>query len=160
MTIADVARAEADAIDSLSGTRPLRLHVVGDCPTDDAARIVSDAAERYTARGGGRAWTYTHAWRDVVRASWQSVSVRASCETADDVRAAHARGYDAAIVVDSHKSDRAYDVDGIRVVPCPEQTRGRSCADCGLCMRPGTTIAFAVHGARKAAATAAIKARA
>ena len=58
---ARIARAEARAIDGLTGDRPLRLHVVGDCRTPLAARIVARAAERYGARGGRQVWTYTHA---------------------------------------------------------------------------------------------------
>lgn len=42
---------EARAIDKLSGTRPLRLHVVGDCRTDNQAQMLAAAAERYTRRG-------------------------------------------------------------------------------------------------------------
>lgn len=64
-----IAKAEARAIDNLSVPegRPLRLHTVGDCATDEAALIVSAAAERYMARGGGQVWTYTHGWREVAR---------------------------------------------------------------------------------------------
>jgi hypothetical protein len=80
--------------------RPLRLHTVGDCRTDEAARIVAAAAERYMDAGGGPVWTYTHAWRLVDRASWGRVSVLASCETPEQVELARARGYATAIVVD------------------------------------------------------------
>jgi hypothetical protein len=45
-----VAREEARAIDTLSGELPLRLHVVGDCRTDAAARVVGKAAARYLRR--------------------------------------------------------------------------------------------------------------
>ena len=150
MALDDIARAEAAAIDRLSGSRPLRLHVVGDCSTDSAANIVSAAADRFTARQGAAVWTYTHAWRTVQRASWQGVSVRASCETLDDVTAARARGYSAAMVVNEHPADgRAYDTAAGRVVPCPEQTRGTSCAECQLCWNhPAAIIAFAAHGPR------------
>jgi hypothetical protein len=40
----------------------------------------------------------------------------------------------------------------MKILPCPEQTTGVSCADCKLCMRDdylrdaGITIAFAAHG--------------
>src|SRR5947209_2259473 len=45
------ARAEGKAIDTLTGDRLLRLHVVGDARTDGAARELGAAARRYTARG-------------------------------------------------------------------------------------------------------------
>lgn len=45
-----VARAEAHAIDGLPGGRPLRVHVVGDCRTVEAVRILRKAIERYVER--------------------------------------------------------------------------------------------------------------
>lgn len=150
----DVALAEAAAIDALEvvAGMPMRLHTVGDCRTDTTARIVAGAARRYMDRGGGPVWTYTHAWRTVSRSSWGQVSVFASCETADDVKAAAARGYATSIVVEDFPTDRAYDLDGVQVIPCPAQTRDRACSSCRLCFdddaraRDGKTIGFALHG--------------
>jgi hypothetical protein len=150
-TALDCARAEAAEIDALpDGGRDLRLHVVGDCPTN------------------GAAWTYTHAWRKVHRASWgDAVSVLASCENLDDAREAAARGYAVAMVVPEHAGERAEVVDGFRVIPCPEQSRGdRTCVDCRLCfddagLRDRETpaiIALAIHGASKRRAGEAIAA--
>lgn len=149
-----IAQAEADKIDKLTGTRPLRLHVVGDSFTVEGTRILAAAVERYTARGGGRAWTYTHAWRVVPREAWGPISVLASCETADDVARARMRGYAAALVVRSHPSDKLGEVlgGGHAVLPCPEQTRGIQCNDCRLCLddtrlrEQNIAIAFALHG--------------
>lgn len=106
-----IARQEAEKIDALSVVpgRPLRLHVVGDCPSDEAARVVAASAERYVERGGGPAWGYTHAWRDVDRASWGRVSILASCETGRDVRLARARGYAPSIVVEQFESAKLYE---------------------------------------------------
>jgi hypothetical protein len=167
-TALDCARAEAREIDALPDNgRDLRLHVVGDCPTNGAARIVAAAAARYVARGGGSVWTYTHAWRKVHRASWGSVSVLASVETMADAKLAQARGYAVAMVVPEHASDRAEVVDGSRVVPCPEQSgRGVTCVDCRLCMSDGNLrdrstpaiIALAIHGQSSKRAAAAIAA--
>jgi hypothetical protein len=168
-TALDCARAEAAEIDALPDNgRDLRLHVVGDCPTNGAARIVAAAAARYRARGGGDVWTYTHAWRKVHRASWgDAVSVLASCENLDDAREAAARGYAVAMVVPEHAGERAEVVDGFRVIPCPEQSRGdRTCVDCRLCfddagLRDRETpaiIALAIHGASKRRAGEAIAA--
>lgn len=63
--VVDVANGEATAIDKLKVKpgQPLRLHTVGDCASDEAARIVAAAAARYRARGGGPVWTYTSSWR-------------------------------------------------------------------------------------------------
>jgi hypothetical protein len=153
-----IALAEAKAIDGLTGDRLLRLHVVGDCRTNASARVLGAAARRYSARGnhprtGRKVWTYTHAWRDVKRSSWtDSVSVLASVETAADAKAAMRQGYAAAIVVGEFERDNAYPVEGLTVIPCPNQTKGITCRECGLCRdderlrKNGLVIAFAAHG--------------
>lgn len=134
-----LARLEADAVDALPADRDLRLHVVGDCVTPAAAVAVAAAAGRYRRR----------------------VSVLASCETTADVRAAHAAGYAAALAVTRFPSDRAFTVDGVRVVPCPAQTRPAvTCATCRLCTddrrlhASGLAIGFAAHGSAGVAAKA------
>ena len=153
----DATRQEAALIDAEinppSG-RPLRLHVSGDCKTRKAADVLSAACERWRNRGGGPVWTYTHSWRSIPRATWRGVSVLASVETITDAKRAMKRGYAAAIVVAEHPADgKAHRVDGVRVIPCPQQTRGTSCVDCGLCMKDSMlqsgsgVIAFAAHGA-------------
>lgn len=150
-----VARLEAAAIDSMKVRRgrPMRLHSVGDCATNAAAKIVSAAAERYVERGGGDVWTYTHGWRRVARSAWGKVSVLASCESAKDVRAAAKRGYAAALVVPEFASRAAYELDGVVVIPCPAQTtKDVTCASCRLCcndtrlLDKGLVIGLEVHG--------------
>lgn len=156
-TALQVAQAEADAIDAMQVVhgRPMRLHTVGDCSTDEAARIVSAAAERYMQRGGGPVWTYTHAWREVERASWGKVSVLASCETEIDVCDARLRGYATAIVVESFPDERLYSpplYPTMAHLPCPSMTRDVPCSSCRLCMNDvglrerGYSIAFEIHG--------------
>jgi hypothetical protein len=101
-------------------------------------------------------WTYTHSWRQVKRSSWgRAISVLASCEALEQARAAMKRGYAAAVVVVRHpqggKAWRDRET-GIRVIPCPEQTRGIVCTSCRLCWREKwlkesrTVIGFEVHG--------------
>lgn len=152
-----IARTEAKLIGALPGDRPLRVHNVGDCPTDATAQIVSTAMHHYATRSGEPAWTYTHAWRTVGRDSWGDASALASCETVAEVRQGRARGYATALVVNgSVPTD-------IRTVQCPAQTHGVTCADCRLCTQAsrlytnGITITFDVHGtgAKKAAAVLA-----
>ena len=156
----DVAIAEAAAIDKLSGKRALRLHVVGDCATDETAEIVSAAAARHRAKAGRPVWTYTHAHVDVKRESWGNVSVLASCEKTSELAAARARGYATAVVVSEFKTDKLYVDGGEKILPCPEMTgRAASCEDCRLCWddarlrAAGITIAFKAHGAKKAKVT-------
>lgn len=153
-TALDVAYAEADAIrEVISGRFDLRLHVVGDCPTNEAAEVVSEAALE-VLRKGRTAWAYTHAWRNVDREKWDRVSVLASCDTHEEVKEAQARGWATAIVVPEYKSDRLYEEKGIKILPCPYQTRGVQCSDCGLCKNDtllrnkGYAIGFEAHGAR------------
>jgi len=144
-----IARVEAQAIKGLSGTRPLRLHVVGDASTTKSARILSSAVLAWK----NPVWSYTHAWRKVARKAWQSVSILASCETLADVKVARSKGYATALVVDRFQSTKAYTVDGVKVIPCPAQTHENvTCTSCRLCWNDkrlneiNATIAFEAHG--------------
>ena len=151
---------EANAIDSLSGQLPLRLHVVGDCQTDEIASIVSAAAMRYLSKHGHKVWSYTHVWRDVARESWKNVSILASCESTADALRAMANGYAAAVVFPDAQSipvKSAY----MNVVHCPQQTgKTLNCTTCKLCwnadrlLATRTVIGFTAHGGGEAKATA------
>lgn len=157
-TALDVAHAEAEAIDMMRVIRglPMRLHTVGDCASDEAARIVSAAAERYMDRGGGQVWTYTHAWRNVSRRSWGEVSVLASCETPADVTLARRRGYATSLVVEKFRGRRRYRERRQTILPCPAQTTNDeiTCSECRLCfndkrlLEQRISIGFEVHGDR------------
>lgn len=157
------ARQEARGIDALRARgQGLRIHTSGDCPTTEAAETVADAAERFMARGGGKAWSYTHAWRRVKRASWGKVSVLASVENLRDALRAARKGWAVARVVPTFASDKAWNEGGIRWIPCPAQTRDDvTCESCRLCWdddklrRIGAGVAFEAHGSsRKRAASA------
>jgi hypothetical protein len=165
-----LAQEEADGIDGLRGLLPLRLHVVGDCKTAEAARIVSEAAERYMKRGKRKTasepfvWTYTHA-HNVPRESWGKVSVLRSCETLDQVKLAHEEGYAAELTVAEFDRDTSYPLgDGYVGIPCPQQTgRAANCVECGLCMKDAKlrenkrVILLSAHGGRKKVAQNSIK---
>jgi hypothetical protein len=154
-TSLDAALSEAESIRGLSGTFPLRLHIVGDCPNEISADIVSDACENFK----NKVWSYTHAWRSVARVYWRKVSILASCETLRDTVAAMQRGYAASIVVSKFKSDKAWiensEAGPIKVIPCPNQTKGVTCTKCQLCwkdtflLKNKSVIAFETHGSRK-----------
>lgn len=159
----DVARSEAKAIDnSYNGGpvpqgRALRLHVAGDSRTLLGTRIINKAIKRWKNRGGGSVWSYTHAWKHIPREEWSNASVLASIQNTSEVEAARAQGYAPAIVVDYHKSDKAYQLAGsdTKFIPCPNQTRGVGCSDCKLCFNADRLfatnmgIAFAAHGVKK-----------
>lgn len=148
-SVVELAKQEAASIqEKLTGRYPLRLHVVGDCSTDEAASIVSEAVVSYRKP----VWTYTHAWKDVKRESWKRVSVLASVETVADIPKARQNGYATAIVVDQHPSVSKYKIGNEQVIPCPAETKGVKCTDCKLCwddtrLRDNKlTIGFAAHG--------------
>jgi hypothetical protein len=148
-----IARTEAKAILGLTGKYPLRIHTLGDCRTTEAVRIVSLAAMQYMSRFGQPAWTYTHAWRNVNRDAWGTVSVLASCETTDEVKQAAKRGYASLLIVPEYETNCSYMVDGLKLVPCPRSTgEAKSCLSCRLCLddsrllRIGLTIAIEAHG--------------
>ena len=150
------AMHEAALLDAASGIYgvPLRLHVSGDTRTPAAARVLGAAIVRWRKRHGGPVWTYTHAWRDVPREAWgRAVSVLGSAEGTMHGRSILAAGYAPAVVVEALPADgRAFVRDGVTWIPCPQQTRGRTCTECRLCWSADalaarqTGIAFAAHG--------------
>lgn len=156
VTPESIAEVEAGAIRGLSGQYPLRLHVVGDCSTEAAARIVAEAADEYASRHDMPVWTYTHA-HDVPRNAWGKVSVLRSCENLTQISQAHADGYATAMVVPEFESDKAYPLEnGFVGIPCPHQTgKVKGCKNCGLCQNDEKlhankrVVLFAAHGSRK-----------
>src|SRR3954470_158938 len=100
-----LAQQEAKAIRGLSGKRKLRVHVVGDCATAFAARLIGSAMVAHTKKFGKAAWSYTHSWRAVARTAWAGASVLASCELPEQVEQAKARGYAAVLIVPPHPTN-------------------------------------------------------
>lgn len=153
----EVARAEAReiraAVKAGLDVRPLRIHVSGDARTPSAALEISRAVEGWRQP----VWSYTHAWKRVPRENWGKVSVLASVDNPEDISLAFERGYAPAIVVEKHpENGKAYvREDGVKVIPCPAQTRDVTCVQCGLCMNGNklhaqkAAIAFAAHGVSK-----------
>lgn len=169
-----LANAEARAIDSLfargvpkhggrdgNGPVDMRLHVSGDVTTAAGLRYLRLAIERWKRRGGGTAWTFTHAWRRLHRALWGPISVLASVETPAEAEEAWRRGYAPAMTVREFPAPRAFRVEGSSItwIPCPAELRKATCVQCRLCLdRAGWLhenrkgIAFAVHGPESVAA--------
>jgi hypothetical protein len=160
---ADLAKQEADAIDSLSGKRNMRLHVVGDATTNEYADIISKAADRFRKKHNKSVWSYTHAWRDVDRNNWNGVSILASTESPSAAKQAMAKGYAAAIVVSKYKDTKMYIEDGVKILPCPEMTQKTvNCTSCKLCwndkhlLANNMVIAFETHSQQIAKANKAL----
>lgn len=165
MTALQVTLAEAAAIDAAfargvpqdgaKGGRDLRLHVGGEVSCTTGARALAAAVRRWSARGGGPAWTFTKRWRQIDREAWGPISVLASCVSTADVAAARARGYAAAIVVaDFPDGPASWRYADGRAIPCPaEATKHVTCSSCRMCMdaerllERGLVIAFKAHGA-------------
>lgn len=142
--------------DGAQGGRDLRLRTIGDATTTEAARLESDAVERLKARGLGAAWGYTHAFRTVTRNAWGRVSILASVDAPSQASEAYAAGYAPAVYLAAFPSEKAFELDGHKWIPCPAQTRDDTgCADCRLCMNAEklferrTGIAFAAHGVKE-----------
>lgn len=159
----DIIRKEAREIIAYgpkANGKPLRVHVSGDVRTAKTAQLLGRAASKWD----GPVYSYTHAWRDIPRSVWgKHISILASCETISDAKQALKKGYAASIVVPEHKSDKAYIQDGVKVIPCPQQTREVTCEKCKLCMNDkvlkdqNAAIAFAAHGERKKVALTVIR---
>lgn len=175
----DVALQEAELIrrafgrgqipqDGARGGRDLRLHVGGDIYGPTAARVLARAAAQWLRRGGGRVWTYTHAWEALRPEDVAPIACLASVEDADDALAAVKDGWVPALTVASFGGRRRrFQVKGrtagpVRLrkagwsfIPCPAETSGSNCAECRLCFDTDklrerkTGIAFAVHGMGK-----------
>jgi hypothetical protein len=156
-----IARIEAESIRKLKGKLPLRLHVVGDCKTPMAARILSCAAEDYINKNNQPVWTYTHAWREIPRENWGDISVLASCETLEECKQAMKRGYAASVVrLKPFKGTMPFS--GLKMTACKELTKGIKCNDCKLCfndqrlLEDNKVICFFPHGIRSEKARDAI----
>jgi hypothetical protein len=163
----DVVVSEADLIDrafpagmpqdGARGGRDLRLHVGGDTTSRDATVFLGQAATRWRKRGGGKVWTYTHRWHEVLRSNWgPDISVLASVENPREADTALDHGYAPAIVVPRHASAKTWVGEyGIKFIPCPAETGDRVCVECRLCFddtalkKRETGIAFAIHGSHK-----------
>jgi len=155
-SVAEIMEAEVRRIVRLTGTKPLRLHVAGDCPDGDSAGILARACARYNAIKDMPVWTYTHNWKRIDRECWGSISVLASCETTHDVVEALERGYAASMVSTYYQKEAG----GVSYIKCPAQFGDKTCVTCKICFsdkalrRTSKAIFFETHGHKRQAATA------
>lgn len=159
VALIDKAFARRIPQDGRCGGRDLRLHVGGDVGSIFGAQLLSEAARRWRARGGGAVWAYTHNWREIPRSAWGSaINVLASVERAEDIEVAQQAGYAAAIVIAEFPSRRAFRIAGstTKLIPCPAETnvdpnKSVTCASCRLCLdhdllKMNAAIVFEAHG--------------
>lgn len=145
----DVAEQEAEALNQAHDAwtkyrlnTGCRVHVVGDCVTPRAARILSDALDQYVTRLSGamtrsfsdatNIWTYTHGWRSVRRSDWhRDISVLASTDATDpagflqELEDAYDQGYALSCVIPEyiHKAGQKANAaiklsNGFSILPC------------------------------------------
>lgn len=163
MSAEQVVRRGADAIDrafthgvpqdGAHGGRDLRLLESGDVANAAGARALAGAAQRWLERGGGTVWAYTHWWREIPREAFGPIKIAASVETVDDADKAHERGFLPALVVPEFQHAKPYTLEGsrnrLKLIPCPFETKGKTCAECRLCLDrtpKRAAIGFAAHG--------------
>jgi hypothetical protein len=150
----DIARLEAKSIKNLTGTRPLRLHIVGDCRTSRAASILAKASKEYKEKYQQPVWTYTHSWKNIPREKWGGIAVLASCETIKECKEALRRGY-APSIVRLKPFTRSFKYRGLEMIPCPSFDKGLKCNECQRCwddkelLKKNRAICFFPHGAQE-----------
>jgi hypothetical protein len=138
--------------DGAKGGRDLRLHVGGDVSSETGAQLLAGAAGRWLERGGGTVWTYTHRWAEIPAKAWGPIQVFASCESPQDALRAAKAGYYPSLTVGSFEDERRHMLGRLPVIPCPAQTRGRTCVECRLCLdraQHGVAIGFQLHGVKR-----------
>jgi hypothetical protein len=130
--------------------RLLRLHVVGDFPTQKALDSIDESCGLWKENGGGQPWSYTHNWKDLQPT--ENISLLASVDNLAEGVDALAKGFAPAGVVDTFETEKAHKIQGVRWIPCPEQTgKAADCVACGLCLnaerlaKGGMGILFKKH---------------
>lgn len=156
----------ADIIDHAPTGTLLRHFVVGDLLAPNGRldpTVVLGSKMIAAARPDIDQFGYTHSWqrRDVSPDLMPGTVLNASCETAEEVRAARAAGWDTVVTVVSPEAvEEMAQECGSPVVLCPAQRLPDvGCGDCGLCAKGGrqVTVAFAAHGSGRKSATAMLE---
>lgn len=155
-----LGREDVEAVRQLAD-KPLpygiRFNVSGDFLDADGQpdlEYIAACNEVATAHPEALKIAYTHAWRQLSPDLF-AFPVNASCETVADVAEAVANGWQA-VMVNGPEGD---EIAGKKVLTCLAETRGISCADCGLCgadVRTRPVVSFTAHGGGKKRASAAV----
>lgn len=157
-------------VKDLPAGRLLRLHVSGDFFYQN--EVDRDYLKAVVQSGHDfpevKQYTYTHdivkfdqALKDEGLTLPKSLTVNASCDTWEQVKAYQELGYPTVITLPHTESRKSFKQDGMQVTVCPSQLQDITCAQCGLCMLQNrkTTIGFLAHGTRKFALTEELKGR-
>lgn len=134
----------------------IRFNVSGDYFLDD--EIDHEYIAQTNTLAKARPWipiSYTHGWQRLQPSMFDYV-VRASCQTREELEAAHAAGWWTALADPGPDDPNTLittpptKVDGRPVIQCPKTTgKARSCAECRLCGREAAVIAFPIHGTKR-----------
>ena len=143
---------EADAIARLKPSigELLRIHVSGDFISNAHLMAVNKAVAVWTAKGGGKVWSYTHNWRNLNPALATNFTLLASVHTVAEVFQAYQLGYRHFAFANLHITkflDKfAKRIAGLMFVPCPAlDAEGEiTCASCQLCPK-GCNVRFYQH---------------
>ncbi|WP_437899202.1 hypothetical protein [Sorangium sp. So ce124] len=139
--------------DGALGGRNLLLHLRGDADRAVGDRMLTGAVGRWRDRGS-IVNVPAHSWHEVLHEAWCSSSMLASAERPESIEAARATGYATAVVVDMSPSDKAFFAAGssTTIGPCPAETRGKTCVECGFYfdadkgVMKNVAIALEAHG--------------
>jgi len=112
----------------------IRHHVSGDFFQDNEIdrSYLGGVLFGHLFREDLRGWTYTHGWdRFEEPINLESLTINASCDTREEASRAYRQGWPTTVVLEEDVDE----IDGIKVVICPNETDGLSCAECMLCAR-------------------------
>lgn len=104
--------------------RPIRMGAYG-----DPAAVPFHVWEALIAEGCGRFTGYTHQWRDPKVQDYRKV-LMASCDTEEEAEAARSLGWRFFLVT---AGEAVASADVGPTVECLSESRGMSCAACGIC---------------------------
>lgn len=113
------------------------------------ARGIRDLHKEAQVRGFG----YTHFWRELEPSDTnnQHLTFNASCESLEDAYEALAKGWPVVLVVPADAPDELEPITlgehSYAVKVCKEQTEGKTCSECMICMRSNRkeVVAFRAH---------------
>lgn len=157
----EIANLEYAQVSTIPAGRLVRLHVAGEWISKAHIKSVAKAVKARALK----AWSYTHKWNQFKATDFKGMSVLASCETVADTVKAWMKGYAPALVVSKFERETAYPLrypdtypsgsdSGMMGIPCPAQTRNRTCEECQLCLKTDWlrntqhVILFEPHGSR------------
>lgn len=145
-------------VESLPTNYKLRLNVAGDLvPTKENGEIIDQKALKklFTVAKSRNltCWGYSHKKltsgniKILKEAAKNNVIINASCDSLKEVDEARSKGLPAVVTVPRDFKSGTLTPKGNKVIICPQQTHGKTCAECMLCAKDrSVTIAFLSHG--------------